>query len=936
MRKRTLLLLCLSLLAGINAFAQDYGYDYEGEGFRGICRGDSCVIYYGERYYTGAIVIPDYVELSFYDYDTYEEITCRYYVRGIDDNAFRDCSMSSVTIGNNVKYIGNEAFEWCSNLASVTIPNSVTRIGDKAFYGCENLSSVTLHCKEIGSWFRGFQSLKEVILGNSVTSIGDNAFEWCSNLTSVTIPNSVTRIGDEAFCYCIGLTSVTIPNSVTSIGEDAFEDCYFSKDAFVNNSTLTDEDNWGAFLFDEETNDGLMITNNVIIGCRNWVTAVTIPENIVGVEEYAFRRNCENLISMTIHCKEIGDYWFCDIPSLEEVILGDEVTSIGEGAFNYCSSLTSVTIGDNVASIGYGVFYDTPWFDGLPEGLVYLGKVAYRYIGEMPEGTEIVIKDGTLGIASGAFEGCTGLTAITIPESITNIGEWAFGGNFFTADAFVNNSSLPYDENWGAIVYDEETDDGLLIQNGVVVNYRGTATSVVIPDNVTRIANWAFSGCSDLTSIVIPNSVTSIGDGAFDGCSGLTSIVIPNSVTSIGEWTFEGCSSLTSVDIPNSVTSIGDWGFRGCSSLTSVDIPNSVTSIGKYAFADCSSLTSIVIPNSVTSIGGEAFWGCSSLTSIVIPNSVTSIGDGAFAGCSGLTSIVIPNSVTSIGGGAFAGCSSLETVYCYVEDVIDIQEYTFGDIDMMNQITLVVPDEAVEGYVTHPVWGEFKIETPTAVISCLKLSPYIDSDITSGFYYYAFLKHGVDAGWHTICLPFTVSNIEEYFGEGAKAYEFCSYADNMLGFSAVTSLVAGYPYILYTPAEITENIMWKNIEVDANDTEAHYINKGGIYFRGSYNSIWGDMWEKESDTDVIYGLTNEGRIARAGSYASINGFSAYFDIPAEVEVKGFRLDDEADAINLAPTLSREEGTAHIYNLAGQRQSKIQKGINIINGKKILK
>jgi len=315
---------------------------------------------------------------------------------------------------------------------------------------------------------------------------------------------------------------------------------------------------------------------------------------------------------------------------------------------------------------------------------------------------------------------------------------------------------------------------------------------------------------------------------------------------------------------------------------------------------------------------------------------INNIGENSFSGCSGLTSVIIPNGVTTIGGGAFAGCSSLETIYCFVEDVPDIQEYTFGDIDMMNQVTLIVPDKAVEGYVTHPVWGEFKIETPTAAISCLKLSPYEDSNITSGFYNYAFLKRRFDAGWHTSCLPFAVSNIEGYFGEGTKAYEFCSYADDMLGFSAVTSLVAGYPYILYVPAEITDNIMWKNIDVDANDTEAHFMNKDGIYFRGSYSSIGGDMWEKESDTDVIYGLTNEGRIVRAGTYASISGFCAYFDIPAGVEVKGFRLEDEGDAINLAPALSREGGKVHICNMAGQRIQKMQRGINIVNGKKVLK
>ena len=187
-------------------------------------------------------------------------------------------------------------------------------------------------------------------------------------------------------------------------------------------------------------------------------------------------------------------------------------------------------------------------------------------------------------------------------------------------------------------------------------------TNIEIPNNVTSIGEYAFEDCFGLTSAVIGNSVTSIGDSAFDECSSLTSVIIGNSVTSIGDYAFCNCIGLTSIEIPNSVTSIGGGAFLGCSSLTSIEIPNSVTRIGSSAFRDCSGLTSAVIGNSVTSIGDSAFLVCSSLTSVIIGNSVTSIGDCAFCNCIGLTSIEIPNSVTSIGGGAFLGCSSLTSI----------------------------------------------------------------------------------------------------------------------------------------------------------------------------------------------------------------------------------------------------------------------------------
>ena len=235
--------------------------------------------------------------------------------------------------------------------------------------------------------------------------------------------------------------------------------------------------------------------------------------------------------------------------------------------------------------------------------------------------------------------------------------------------------------------------------------------SISIPNSVTSIGEWAFSGCSSLTSINIPDSVTSIGKGAFSGCSSLTSIRIPESVTSIGEEAFSCCDSLTSISLPSRIKSIGNNAFYGCSSLTSISLPSSVTSIRNSAFFGCNSLTSISLPNRVTSIGKEAFSYCLNLTSISLPNRVTSIGDSAFKGCKGLadktqlvvirgvlydyggtpTSIKIPDSVTSIGNGAFEGCSSLTSV-TIPDSVTSIGEKAFARCKYLTSIS--VPDSA--------------------------------------------------------------------------------------------------------------------------------------------------------------------------------------------------------------------------------------------------
>ncbi len=343
-----------------------------------------------------------------------------------------------------------------------------------------------------------------------------------------------------------------------------------------------------------------------------------------------------------------------------------KVAGIGYEAFRNCTGLTSVTIPNSVTSIGANAFYGTAWYDNQPNGLLYIGKVAYKYKGTMPSNTKIVLKEGTLVISDIAFSGCSGLTSITIPNSVTSIGSSAFKNCSGLTSITIPNSVTSIGANafYGTAWYDNQP-NGLVYAGKVAYKYKGTMpknTVIDLEEGTTGIAGNAFNNCSGLTSITIPNSVTSIGDDAFMNCSSLTSITIPNGVTSFGSYAFYGCSGLTSITIPNSVTSISYCAFYGCSGLTSITIPNGVTSIGSYAFYNCSGLTSITIPNSVTSIGWSAFYGCSGLTSITIPNSVTEISREAFSGCSGLTSIIIPNSVTTIGDKAFSGCYGLTSV----------------------------------------------------------------------------------------------------------------------------------------------------------------------------------------------------------------------------------------------------------------------------------
>ena len=182
-------------------------------------------------------------------------------------------------------------------------------------------------------------------------------------------------------------------------------------------------------------------------------------------------------------------------------------------------------------------------------------------------------------------------------------------------------------DEWG-VKYSKDGRKLLKAPQGLNGTYSIRKGTKIVCDEAFR---WSkFIGCRSLTSLVIPDSVTNIGDYAFWGCSDLADIVIPDGVTSIGDYAFEGCESLRSVVIPDGVTSIGDYVFSGCRSLTDIVIPNSVTSIRDGAFFGCSDLADIVIPDGITSIGDRAFMGCSSLSSLVIPGGVTSIGESVF------------------------------------------------------------------------------------------------------------------------------------------------------------------------------------------------------------------------------------------------------------------------------------------------------------------
>lgn len=432
--------------------------------------------------------------------------------------------------------------------------------------------------------------------------------------------------------------------------------------------------------------------------------------------------------------------------------------------------------------------------DGLWYNLVPKGKAAeviqYKnnqlYSGDIIipeaityEGAEYVVE----GIGNSAFSGCTDLTSISIPNSVTTIGGAAFRGcSSLTSIAFPDklksvgqfafkdcsrliSAHITDISAWCNINFSNAYSNPLYYAHSLYLNGE-EIKDLIIPNDVTSIGDYAFRGYSSLVSVTLPVGVTKIGDSTFYGCSNLTSITMGSTVTTIGDYAFKNCSGLISVHIkdlsawcnilfsnessnplsyahslylngaevkdliiPNGVTSIGAFAFESCSSLSSITIPPSVKSIGDATFRNCSSLTSVIIPNSLTSIGSHAFENCSAITSIIIPNSLTSIESYAFSCCTGLTSITIPNSVVTIGNCAFQGNTGLKTLIIG-NSVKQIQYNAFANCEELTDVFCYA--EAVPT-TENDAFNNSYIEYATLHVPAASLEAYKAATPWSGF-----------------------------------------------------------------------------------------------------------------------------------------------------------------------------------------------------------
>ena len=531
----------------------------------------------------------------------YEEAEGGYKILGYVDGVDLPLLYIPSYIGRKpVVSIAGRAFNASKTLTAVYVPSTVKDIGDSAFFGCNNLDRVSIqggNLKIGNRAFAGCRSLKRVVFNGAAAELGDYAFWDCSKI-AIYYTQNVTAIGECAFLGSglsgeldlrgvkniksgafngCEITSITIGKNLSEIGPSAFFNC-----DDLNEIKLSDENDEYVYV------DGCLIRrsdNTLVLG----LASAVIPETVVS----------------------IGDYAFAYRKNLSEIAIPSSVTAIGSYAFANCENLKTIEVSQSVKSIQSCVL----------KNCVSLTKATWRTLVSVPDSafegcsalTDVKLSN-VAKIGERAFSGCIGLKEIILPQSLTEIGKYAF-----------NKTAL---------------------------------ASITLPQSIDKVGNGWFSDCKYLETVNFDGKIKEIGNSAFSGCISLKNIEIPSSVVNIGDSAFSSCISLKNIEIPSSVVSIGNFAFRGCSALSEVLFNEGLKTIGESAFRACKCLSSVQWPLSLEEIGAGAF-ASTSFPEIYVPKFIKQ-GSNVFASSHGTQSMLnstvlgslisdfIPNSIDTL------------------------------------------------------------------------------------------------------------------------------------------------------------------------------------------------------------------------------------------------------------------------------------------------
>ena len=671
-------------------------------------------------------------------------------VTDIGEGAF-SCqrSLRSITFPNSVKNIGRAVFEGCSSINSIRIPSSVISIGEQAFSFCDSLLSIVVDIKN-----QQYDSREECnaivetktnilitgccksIIPNGVIGIGNYAFCGFESLISITIPNSVTSIGHYAFCRCENITDIKLPNSIISIGHNAFGCCYSLTDIVLPcNITSIEQKTFqycSSLVSINLPNGVKTIGERAFDGCSS-LKYIELPQSLLSIEMEAFG-DCTSLSYIVIpnNVNNIAWWAFSGCSSLTRINIPTSLNGIESNVFYNCSSLRSLNL-NNITYIKHGAFHITAIYNdesNWDNGALYIDNCLIEVkLDAIKE--RFVIKEDTRLIASAAFPINSMLKFLTIPNSVTSIGDWAFssclsltsiimpdniqrlGINIFDSCQSLQIICVPQEKKgaycrMGLEKYCDFILEGEYIEQEIDdINYRlnnytltaeviqraeGYIGSIIIPSYV--VYQKATYVVTKIEGILIEEDYSHI-IGPFVNCQELTSIFIPDTVTYIGEAIFDNCISLSSIEVaPDNhkydsrsncnaiIETSTDTLIAGCKNTI---IPNNIKTIASSAFS-ASTPTTIIFPKTLHKICHGAFCECAQLNTISIPNSLQIIDDMVFSCCENLSAIEFENGLQYIGDGAFEGIAVTSLIL--PNSVTFLGAFAFAGCTLLNSITL--------------------------------------------------------------------------------------------------------------------------------------------------------------------------------------------------------------------------------------------------------
>ena len=503
-------------------------------------------------------------------------------VTAIADEVFFGCTgLTEITLPEGLETIGYAAFSGCTSLKAINLPTTLTALEAQAFSDCTALEAIYLpEGLETLSYaaFKNCSSLTDISLPASLTKIDGAAFYGCTALQEIRLPEGLTSLGSAVFQGCVSLETVNIPNQIKAISESLFQDCAALKAVELPDSVTS-------------------IDLNSFAGCTS-LDEVTFPAALTFLGGYAFE-GCTGLTELHIPTTlgTIGSGAFAGCTGLMELHIPTTLETIGSGAFAGCTGVTQLTVeaGHPTYTAENGILYQD---NGATIHTVLASKT-----GKFTVGADVT------RIMSSAFSGCSDLTEIVLPDTMTEI----------ESNVFENCTALS------------------------VLN---------LPDGLTQLGYGAFLNCDSLTTVEIPAGVTSVPSGCFASCDKLTAFTVApgNTVYEARNGILYDLATGTLVMVPSGVSG-------------RFYTPSGVTALADSALSGCNRLTDVILSDDVVTVGLGAFSGCDALASIDWSASSAEIPWFALNGCENLQKIIIPSSVTSISYNATAGCNSLQDIY---------------------------------------------------------------------------------------------------------------------------------------------------------------------------------------------------------------------------------------------------------------------------------